>query len=122
MKAVKPLYRYLEIRQTGTVTVIRFTTPALVGEETIETVGRELFTLEEKLGSHSLLLNFESVDSLGSAMLGKLITLTKRRGLAGGRLALCGINQHLFEKIFEIYRLSRFFTVYDDEEAALQAL
>jgi len=122
MKAAQPQPRYFDILQAGAALVIRFNTAALVAEETVENVGKQLLFLADKLGSGGLLLNFESVQGLGSAMLGKLITLHKRMTATGGRLALCRIHPYLYEKIFEIHRLSTLFTVYDDEQEALKAL
>jgi anti-anti-sigma factor len=122
MTTTQPCPRWVEVKQIGRVVVVRFTTPLLVAEETIEAVGRQLFTLATQLGSGRLLLNCEGIEGLGSAMLGKLITLYKQLDSAGGKLAFCRVNPHLHEKIFEVHRLSKIFSVYEDELAALQAL
>ncbi len=122
MNAEHPGRGYLETRVMGTITVVRFTPPALVGEEAIEAVGRQLFSLGENGRTGCLLLNFEGIESLGSALLGKLITLNKQMTATGGRLVLCRIAPYLYEKIFEIHRLSKLFAVYDDEPAALLAI
>jgi anti-anti-sigma factor len=122
MTTTQPRPRLMEVKQIGRVVVVHFTTRLLVEEETIEAVGSQLSSLAAQLAGGRLLLNCEGIVALGSAMLGKLITLYKKMDSAGGRLAFCRVNPHLYEKIFEVHRLSKFFSVYEDELAALQVL
>ena len=67
----------------------------------------------------SLLLNFESVEYLSSAALGKLITLNKRIKEENGELKLCNIIPEIYE-VFRITKLNRLFEIFDDMEQALR--
>ena len=74
----------------------------------------------DEVGRRKLLLNFNNVEYLSSAALGKLITLNKKLQAAGGRLILCNIDPQIYE-VFEITKLDRFFNIQKEEQAALQA-
>jgi anti-sigma B factor antagonist len=71
-------------------------------------------------GWRKILLNFGNVEYLSSAALGKLITLNKKLGQAGGKLILCNIDPQIHE-VFEITKLDKFFKIMKEEQAALQA-
>jgi len=70
-------------------------------------------------GLAHILLNFSNVEYLSSAALGKLITLNKKLGQAGGKLILCNISPEILE-VFEITKLDKFFKIRKEEQAALQ--
>ena len=68
----------------------------------------------------SLLLNFEGVEFLSSAALGKLIKLDKTVKGAGGRLKLACIRPEIYE-VFSITKLDQQFDIKADEAAAIAA-
>ena len=112
---------WLEIEQFGPVTVAKFTTHTLIEEEKLRAVGERLLELGEQVGRHPLLLDFAGVQRLSSEMMGKLLGLQRRVQARGGRLALCNISPAIRE-IFSILRLTTLFTIYEDEQEALQKL
>jgi len=114
--------RCLEIEPVGDAFAVRFTARQLVDENVIAAVGSRLFQLVDQPGPRRLVLNLGQVQQVGSAMVGKLIALNRKVQAAGGRLVLCAVNSVLYQKMFDVLRLSQVFRVYDDERQALQAL
>ena len=85
-----------------------------------EEMGQELFGLVENDGRKNLVLNFESVEFLSSAALGKLITLDRKVKAAKGRLKMCNIRPEIFE-VFQITKLNKVFDIRKDEADAIKA-
>lgn len=113
--------RRLEVEDIGDVTVVNFTDKKILDEQTIQTIGEQLFSLVDESGRRKLLLNFGNVEYLSSAALAKFITLHKKIQQNGGRLALCSIDPQIKE-VFEITKLTRIFSIYAGEQEALQAM
>jgi anti-sigma B factor antagonist len=111
---------WLDIEPIGDVLAVRFTARQLVDEDMIGAIGSRLIQLVDQLGYRRLVLNLGPVNQLGSAMVGKLIALHRKVQAASGRLALCALKPDLYNKIFEVLKLSEIFHVYDDEQQALQ--
>jgi anti-sigma B factor antagonist len=109
----------LEIEQVGDVAVVRFTQRSLLGPDLVDSVAAELVRAVEELGYRKLILNFANVESMTTAMVGKLISLQQRAEEIHGRLILCRVSPFLME-IFKILNLTKSFTILDDEQAALQ--
>jgi anti-sigma B factor antagonist len=112
--------RRLEVEDIGEVTVVNFTDKKILDEQTIQTIGEQLFSLVDESGRRKILLNFGNVEFLSSAALAKLITLNRKVQQNSGRLALCNIHPQIKE-VFEITKLNRVFNIYAGEQEALQA-
>ena len=108
----------LILEPRGDVTIVSFLDKKILDEVHIQEIGEELFEAIEKKGKTKMLLNFENVDYLSSAALGKLITLNKRLKEENGHLKLCNIKENIYE-VFRITKLNKIFEIYDSEEAAL---
>jgi anti-sigma B factor antagonist len=115
-----PRRRRLEVEDIGDVTVVSFTDRKILDEQNIQVIGDQLFSLVDELGRKRLLLNFGNVEYMSSAALGKLITLNKKVGAAGGLLVLCNIDPAIRE-VFEITKLDKLFKIRTDEQEGLQA-
>jgi anti-sigma B factor antagonist len=115
-----PRRRRLEVEDIGDVTVVNFVDKRILDEQNIQIIGEQLFGLVDEVGRRKLLLNFNNVEFLSSAALGKFITLHKKLQGAGGRLILCNIHPDIYE-VFEITKLDKFFVIHKDEQAGLQA-
>lgn len=113
-------YRHLDISEAGDVTVVRFRDHRIVDDISILELGQELFQLVDVDKREKILLNFSAVEFLGSATLGKLITLEKRVRAAGGKLKLSNIRPAIYE-VFQITKLNRVFDIRTDEADALTA-
>jgi anti-sigma B factor antagonist len=115
-----PAYQRLEVTQVGDVTVVRFRSRRITEDIDIQELGSEMFSLVENDKRGKLLLNFSTVDFLGSAALGKLITLDRKVKAQGGVLKLSNIGPNIYE-VFAITKLNRFFDIKEDEADALAA-
>ncbi len=113
-------YRHVAINEVDDVAVVHFHNRRIVEDLAIQELGQELFQLVETDQHKKLVLNFSSVDFLGSATLGKLITLEKKVKAHSGALKLCCIRPEIFE-VFKITKLDRLFDIRKDEADALAA-
>lgn len=113
-------YRRLAISEVGDVTVVRFVDRKILDELNIQELGQELFQLVEEDKKTKLLLNFNQVEFLSSAALGKLITLDKKVKAHGGKMKLSNIRPEIYE-VFAITKLNKLFDIQEDEADALAA-
>ena len=113
-------YKRLTVEEVGDVSVVRFLGNRIIDNLHIQELGQELFQLVETEGRKKLLLDFTSVDFLGSAALGKLITLDKKVKQHKGVLKLAAIQPEILE-VFRITKLDRLFDIRDEEADALAA-
>jgi len=101
------------------VGVVNFTTTQVLDELNVQQLGQELMDLVEKRYMVKLVLNFENVKFLSSAVLGKLISLNKRLTAEKGRLAFCHIREDIMQ-VFKITRLDKLIPILESEEEAVQ--
>ena len=109
---------YLRIRRANGVAIVSFLTPYLQTEEVITNVGAELFKLVEEEGFTKILLSFDGVRFVSSAMLAEVIKLHKALSKSKGRLRLCSLDPTVRE-VLRVSQLDRLLEVFDDEAAAL---
>ena len=110
----------LELSSEGDVTVIQFKDQKILDEADIQQLGTELSEVVSS-GEHSkVLLNFEAVDFLSSAALGKLISVNKKANVADVGLKMCCIKPNLFE-VFKLTNLDSVFDIRETQEEALSA-
>jgi anti-sigma B factor antagonist len=112
-------HRKIDVEEIGDVTVARFVDRKILDETNIQIVGNQLFTLVDDEGRRKIVLDFNNVEYLSSAALGKLITLDKKVKANGGKLRLCSVRPEIYE-VFAITRLNKLFDMYDDQEKALE--
>ncbi|GEM_PF-852085 len=101
--------------------VVRFTTSRMLDQSNVTQLGQEFNDLIEKHGLKRMVINFERIHYMSSAVVGKLIALNKRIKTEKGELKLCCIDQSVFE-IFKIMRLDKVFKVFDTEDEAKNSL
>ncbi len=104
----------------GEVLVIYLGHHRIVDQAIIDSVAGTLEKLLNKCEHGKMLLNFEGVKFMGSAMLGKLITLNKRCKEAGVNLKLCSIDPQIMQ-VFTMTKLDKVFQIFDEEERAISA-
>jgi anti-sigma B factor antagonist len=113
-------HRRIDASKVGEVTVVRFIDKKILDEASIQELGAELFGLVEQLNRKSILLNFNDVEFLSSAALGKLITLDRKVKSAKGRLKMSNIRPEILE-VFQITKLNKVFDIRGDEAEAIAA-
>ena len=101
--------------------VITFTSEKILEEREISALEHSIVPIVEQAGVPNIVLNFENVKFLSSAVLGLLIRISKKIYQRNGQLKLCCINSKIFE-IFKITRLDRVFDIYKDADSAAESL
>jgi anti-anti-sigma factor len=110
----------VSVEQVGPATVVRFPKPIILEGDTADQVGEYLVSLVVDGGRCRLVLDCQNVQSLSSAMLGKLIQVHRKSLPLGGRLALCRIAPQL-QQIFDTLKLSVLIGIYGGEAEAVQS-
>ena len=100
------------------VGVVTFTTTQVLDELNVQQLGEELIDLVEKRYMVKMVINFENIKFLSSAVLGKLISLNKRIAAEKGRLAFCCIREDILQ-VFHITRLDKLIPILDSESDAI---
>ena len=114
-------YTYIELQDVGEVLVVSFNQASILDQMVIDQIGREFDQAElEASGNRKLLLNFQTVEYMSSAMLGKLIQLHKRCKADKIKLKLCGIAKNPLD-VFKITKLDKLFEIHKDAPTALAA-
>jgi len=115
-----PTHRRIDVSKIGDVTVVKFVDKKILDEAGIQELGAELFSLVEHDNRRSILLNFDNVDFLSSAALGKLITLDRKVKQAQGRLKMSNIRPEILE-VFQVTKLNKVFDIRAEEAEAISA-
>lgn len=105
---------------SGDVIVAYMGEHRIVDQARIDEIGRFLETLFNKAEQGKLLINFEGVKFMGSAMLGKLISLNKKCKDAKVQLKLCSIDDQILQ-VFKLTKLDKVLDIQPDEGRALSS-
>jgi anti-sigma B factor antagonist len=108
----------LRIQKQNDVGVISFVTSRILDQSNVQQLGEEFEDLVDKHKLEKIVLNFENVSYMSSAVMGKLVGLLKKVKNAGGRLILCNIEDGIYE-IFEIMRFDKMFDIRKTEDEAV---
>ncbi|MGI9429908.1 MAG: STAS domain-containing protein [Bythopirellula sp.] len=111
----------IEVSESANISVVRFQDQKIIDPEAIQELGQELFELVERDDRKKLVLNFENVEFLSSAALGKLITFEKKAKRNDSELILTNISPEIFQ-VFAITNLDKLFQIKDTEADALAVL
>ena len=109
------------VNKISDVGVVNFATSQVLDEMNVQQLGQELMDLVEKQYMVKMVINFEKIRFLSSAVLGKLISLNKRIAKEKGRLAFCSINDDIIQ-VFKITRLDKLIPIYRTEDEAREGV
>ncbi len=110
----------IDVTKSGDVSVVKFRDRKILDEAAIQELGSELFALVEVDNRKTILLDFEGVEFLSSAALGKLITFDRKVKTSKGRLKMCGIAPGILE-VFQVTKLNKVFDIRPTAGEALAA-
>ena len=116
-----PEPKRIKLSDSGGVSVVTFADSKIIDEDEIQELGQELYDLVEREGHRRFILNFSHVEFLSSAALGKLISFEKKVSTHDGELILTNIRPEIYE-VFAITKLTKLFTIKDDEADALAVM
>jgi anti-anti-sigma factor len=111
----------LDVGEVRGVTVVRFKRRTILDPQLIENLGLRLLALVREQGCLRLVLDFASVESVTSAMLGSLVALYNAVNAAGGRLVFAAVDPFLLQ-IFRLCNLPPTIPIHLTEADAVQAL
>ncbi|MBP85377.1 MAG: anti-anti-sigma factor [Planctomycetaceae bacterium] len=110
----------LTSREEEDVLVVSFTDAKILDEARIQQIGKEMMEMAAAAETNKkLLVNFQGVQFMSSAMIGKLVLLNKKSKAATVDLKFCSITPNVLE-VFKITRLNKVFKIVADEEKALK--
>lgn len=111
----------LKSREEDGVLIVNFTDAKILDEARIQQIGSELMEMVVAASQNKkMLLNFQGVQFMSSAMIGKLVLLNKKAKTSEIELKFSDISPNVLE-VFKITRLNKVFKIYPDEEKALKA-
>lgn len=105
-------------REEGDVLIVYFQDVRIIDESRITGLGQELTDITKDGKSKKVLLNFQNVSFMSSAMIGKLVLFNKKCKSANVDLRMCDINENV-EEVFTLMKLGKVFNIDKDEEASL---
>jgi len=108
----------LTITKHNEVGVVSFRTSRILDQSNVQQLGDELDQLIKKHALQKVVINFENIHYMSSAVMGKLVSLFKQLKAEGGDLRLCRISESIFE-IFKIMRFDKLFKICDTEDEAV---
>ena len=101
--------------------VVSFNENRILDENTIRQIGQEFSKLTTAAAAgHKLLLKFDRVTFMSSAMLGQIMRLAKQAKADKIDLKLCEISALIME-VFKLTKLDKVLNIYKSETAALEA-
>lgn len=106
--------------ENGEVLVVYFNDAKILDEAKIQQIGKELIEKADSSasGTKKMLVNFQNVSFMSSAMIGKIILLNKKAKSADLKLKLCNISDTVME-VFKLMRLNKILDIQKDEEKAI---
>ena len=110
----------LNTQKVEDVLVVYFSDSSILDESTMQTLGRDLMECVDRCEDQKLLLNFETVRFMSSAMLGKLVALNKKCKENEVALKMCNITKDIME-VFQMTRLNKVLDIEATEEKAMKS-
>jgi anti-sigma B factor antagonist len=107
-------------RTHGDVLIAYFQDVRIIDESRIVSLGQELMELTSSGKIAKIVLNFQNVSFMSSAMIGKLIQFGKKCQSADIKLRLSNINDNV-QQVFDLMKLGKVFKVDETEEKAIEA-
>ena len=102
----------------GEILVIGFVDSKILDSQRIDQVGKELQESIPQAIHKKMLLNFDGVSFMSSAMITKLVMLNKTCKAQGIALKFCEVSPNVLE-VFKITKLNKLFDIQEGEEKAL---
>jgi len=109
----------LDFKQEGRITIGTIHSASVLDALNVTEFGQEAVDYVKKHRGVHLLLNFERVGYLSSAVLTELLRIKEAAESNGGSLRLCSLNTDI-RKVFEITNLDKVFVIYEGTDTAVK--
>jgi anti-sigma B factor antagonist len=103
------------------VLIVYFQDVRIIDDSRINSLGEELGELINDNSNSRIILNFQNVGFMSSAMIGKLVLFGKKCKEAKVKLRLCTIGENV-EEVFKLMRLNKVFDIDKKEETAIKKI
>ena len=103
----------------GVITVAVIKATRVLDALNVTEFGQELLGYVNEHPNTHLLINFEHVHYLSSAVLTELLRVKEAVESGNGSLKLCALNKDI-RRVFEITNLDKIFVIYDEAGGAVQ--
>ena len=111
----------LRIQKQNDVAIVSFATSRILDQSNVQQLGEEMDALVDEYKLPKIVLDFNGVTYMSSAVMGKLVGLLKKCQASKARLKLCSIEDSIYE-IFEIMRFDKMFDIHKTQDDAVLAL
>jgi anti-sigma B factor antagonist len=111
--------KHINIQSVHGVEHVTFNESRILDESSIKMIYADISDLVEKTPKIKLLLDFDKVDYLSSAVLGKLVALNKDVKKDKGQLILANIKAPILE-VFRITKLDKILSIKKDAFEAMK--
>ena len=108
-------------RNEGEVLLAYFQDVRIIDESRINGLGQELTDLINNSDNNKIILNFQNVSFMSSAMIGKLVLFGKQCKTSKVALRMCNINDNV-EEVFNLMKLNKVFNIDKNEEVSLKKI
>jgi anti-sigma B factor antagonist len=105
----------------GKAMVLTLMAAELLEDAEIDAMEKAIMKKVEESSVSNVVLNFENVRFLSSAVLRVLVKVNAAVGRSRGKLRLCSIDPKILE-VFKITRLDKVFSIQPDVEAAVDSV
>jgi anti-sigma B factor antagonist len=109
----------IDTRIEADILIIYLQDVRIIDERRITALGQELNELLHETESKRIVLNFQNVGFMSSAMIGKLVEFNKKCNSLDAKLRLCDISENVGE-VFSLMRLDKVFQIDKDEQSSLK--
>ena len=109
----------LEIEDIADIHIVMFKDSSVLDQANIERIKDDLIAVVSDERKPKMIVSFENVQHISSAVLGMLMAVEKGIRKQKGQLRLAAINPSLME-VFTLTRLDKVFKIFDDTEKALK--
>jgi anti-sigma B factor antagonist len=103
------------------VLIVYFQDVRIIDDSRINSLGQELGELINDTSNSRIILNFQNVGFMSSAMIGKLVLFGKKCKEAKVKLRLCTIGENV-EEVFKLMRLNKVFDIDKNEETSIKKI
>lgn len=103
----------IEFQVRGRITIGTVRSSSVLSMINVAKFGQDVLAYVQQHPKLNLLLNFENVDYLSSAVLSELLKVKTAIDAAEGRLRLCAVSP-VIHKAFEITNLDKVFIIHSD--------
>ncbi len=118
MEKIKPR---ISVKYAENATIVAFTDEKILEENDIKSIQQSIMSVIAETKGGNVILDFENVKFLSSAVLGLLIRVSKKVYEQDSQLRLCNINPRIYE-VFKITRLTQIFDICENVKEAIKSL